>query len=811
MFSLGLTSNYSITYLPGTLTVNAAGLTITVTSTTNPSVYGQSVSFSVMVAASPAGGSTPSGTVQFQIDGTNFGTPVTLVAGQVSSTAINNLAAAEHTVQASYSGDSNYAAPAGSFTQVVTPATVIPHVTASNKTYDGTTTATLTGQSLSGVLAADAANVSLTVNAANFDSASAGVGKMVTATGLGLSGSAAADYTLGTAASVTTTADIDPIVPTRLVITGFPSGSIAVGASFPSLTVAAVDDAGHVATTFNGPVTVVLATDPTGATLDGTLTALASNGVATFSGLALDKEGSGYTLQFSGGGLAVTSDPSSTAGQVPSAAHQFFSTAQKQTFLELAMAYAQRAARLTALATVAPAPLEVPINELAAYYWYESQIYKAIADDPSDTDFTTVAPAQLVTVPPLSPGGGITQAEADTFNALLAEQAEALGLVQALSTAVDRAQAAAADPANAGSLESQLAAVTMFSQQLGPVAATEPGLLMNVQMALQDAGVPDVSVSASDVQALQDMAASALPAGLASALQQLAANDSQLQAIQFQDIQAAFRAQEPAAAAGSLAATLTDPVFAAQLQTATPVLTMAVVLSGELSPASDTGLSHVDGITDDATPTFVGTAPQGTTVELFAQSGVSSKPMRIGTTVVDASGNWKITATHLDDNTYAISTRFTAGDSGSVQVTPLTQVVIETVAPRITNVAYKSGKVTIAFNAPAGFNPGSLTDSQLYVARTKGAKSPPLKVSGIQQAVTQVTFTVAKGRLHPSTIYLEIISSGIQDVAGNMLDGAFNRSFPTGDGHPGSEFSHTLPIVTHKAAKPRKAPHKSNA
>jgi hypothetical protein len=37
--------------------------------------------------------------------------------------------------------------------------------------------------------------------------------------------------------------------------------------------------------------------------------------------------------------------------------------------------------------------------------------------------------------------------------------------------------------------------------------------------------------------------------------------------------------------------------------------------------------------------------------------------------------------------------------------------------------------------------------------------------------------------------------------------GAFNGSFSTGDGHPGSAFSHTVPVVTHKAAKPRKAPH----
>src|SRR5207302_1235655 len=40
-------------------------------------------------------------------------------------------------------------------------------------------------------------------------------------------------------------------------------------------------------------------------TLGGTLTATAVNGVATFAGLTLDKAGTGYTLQASGGGLAA--------------------------------------------------------------------------------------------------------------------------------------------------------------------------------------------------------------------------------------------------------------------------------------------------------------------------------------------------------------------------------------------------------------------------------------------------------------------------------------------------------------------------
>ena len=46
-----------------------------ITSPANPSVYGQSVTFTATVAANPPGSGTPTGTVQFQIDGTNFGPP----------------------------------------------------------------------------------------------------------------------------------------------------------------------------------------------------------------------------------------------------------------------------------------------------------------------------------------------------------------------------------------------------------------------------------------------------------------------------------------------------------------------------------------------------------------------------------------------------------------------------------------------------------------------------------------------------------------------------------------------------------------
>ena len=73
-------------------------------------------------------------------------------------------------------------------------------ITAANKTYDRTTAATMTttGATLAGVYAGDAANITLsTVNATGvFASADVGNGKTVTISGLTISGSGSAEYTL---------------------------------------------------------------------------------------------------------------------------------------------------------------------------------------------------------------------------------------------------------------------------------------------------------------------------------------------------------------------------------------------------------------------------------------------------------------------------------------------------------------------------------------------------------------------------------------------------------------------------------------
>jgi streptogramin lyase len=92
------------------------------------------------------------------------------------------------------------------------------------------------------------------------------------------------------------------LASTELVVTVQPPASVAAGSPF-GLTVQAEDSSGKLVSSFNGTVTMALASNPGNSTLGGTLSVQASGGVATFSGLTLNNTGSGYVLYVSGGGL----------------------------------------------------------------------------------------------------------------------------------------------------------------------------------------------------------------------------------------------------------------------------------------------------------------------------------------------------------------------------------------------------------------------------------------------------------------------------------------------------------------------------
>ncbi|MGA2382862.1 MAG: hypothetical protein ABSG61_05450 [Gemmatimonadales bacterium] len=107
------------------------------------------------------------------------------------------------------------------------------------------------------------------------------------------------------APSVTTTATATGVAgaPKKLAFQVQPPNGAATVALSPAVQVVAQDTFGNTATSYTGNVTLALGTNPSGATLGGTLTVAAVAGVATFSNLTLNLTGTGYTLVVSASGL----------------------------------------------------------------------------------------------------------------------------------------------------------------------------------------------------------------------------------------------------------------------------------------------------------------------------------------------------------------------------------------------------------------------------------------------------------------------------------------------------------------------------
>jgi uncharacterized repeat protein (TIGR01451 family) len=93
----------------GSLLVNPAATTTGVVPSPSSAVTGQSITLTATVT-SPAG--TPTGTVQFRVDGTNAGAPVALSSGQAIR-VIQASGIGSHTIDADYSGDANFLASTG--------------------------------------------------------------------------------------------------------------------------------------------------------------------------------------------------------------------------------------------------------------------------------------------------------------------------------------------------------------------------------------------------------------------------------------------------------------------------------------------------------------------------------------------------------------------------------------------------------------------------------------------------------------------------------------------------------------------------
>lgn len=249
----------------------------------------------------------------------------------------------------------------------------------------------------------------------------------------------------------------------------------------------------------------------------------------------------------------------------------------------------------------------------------------------------------------------------------------------------------------------------------------------------------------------------------------------------------------------------------------------ALTVTGQLNPASDSGVSSSDAITNVVQPNFFGVASEaGALVSLYA-TPLGGSAMLIGQATADANGAWSITSNAaLADGGYLIQAqaRDASGDSTSPLTTITPELVIDTVGPKVTDARFDSlaGRTLVTFedfggvaNAGSGLNQASLTTPGNYrfsmiSTPVKGYRgAPQWLVTGVNvQPGTNAggqftTVVINNGRPIRGGNYLfDVLSAnpnnpgGVDDIAGNALDGAFYGTFPSGGGAQGGNFSARL-------------------
>lgn len=103
--------------------VNKASTTTTVTSSSDPAVFGQPVTFTANVSVNAPGAGNPAGTIVFRDGATVIGTePVSSSTGGQASITVSNLTVGQHAISATYSGDDSFNGSVGNAGQRITRA-----------------------------------------------------------------------------------------------------------------------------------------------------------------------------------------------------------------------------------------------------------------------------------------------------------------------------------------------------------------------------------------------------------------------------------------------------------------------------------------------------------------------------------------------------------------------------------------------------------------------------------------------------------------------------------------------------------------
>jgi hypothetical protein len=125
-------ANYAAASASESITVAVATPTFKITAPASGASFASGTAVTFTVSVTSSSGVAPTGTVKFSVDGTAFGSAVTVASG-AASISLTGLTVKAHTISAVYSGDANYASATASESITVTAAAVKSTVQLSSK------------------------------------------------------------------------------------------------------------------------------------------------------------------------------------------------------------------------------------------------------------------------------------------------------------------------------------------------------------------------------------------------------------------------------------------------------------------------------------------------------------------------------------------------------------------------------------------------------------------------------------------------------------------------------------------------------
>ncbi|HSM87579.1 MAG TPA: hypothetical protein VLT16_15590 [Candidatus Limnocylindrales bacterium] len=183
-----------------------------------------------------------------------------------------------------------------------------------------------------------------------------------------------------------------------------------------------------------------------------------------------------------------------------------FTPEEKEHFANVALALTATSLGLTTVGggcALAPEPLVTKVCAIAglaggAITGGAALYYQKLALDPNDPNFTVIVVPLVPTLPLIQAQPGITQEEADAFNAWIENAAQQSAYATAIITSINRANTAA-DAGDTASEQKQLQAAGDFAATLSALLGQETSLRSAAQASVVAAGFVSVPFTVNDV------------------------------------------------------------------------------------------------------------------------------------------------------------------------------------------------------------------------------------------------------------------------------------------------------------------------